>query len=135
MDPLTAINTAAWVTANVLVAYITVVLLIFVVGYYLLFDPKATTAGRYVFRFMVSLLGIAILIFIGQFLDPAPGREWNVYPGEEVLFWRPIVRFFVYFYIAYTITALAALLAIRKWWPHLVTTALDRESLHVRSEK
>jgi len=135
MTPLDAINSFAWIGANVLVAYITLILMVFVAGYYFLFDPKATTAGRYVFRFMVSLMGIAILIFIGQFIDSPKGREWYHYPMDDTLVWRPIVRFVVYAYVSYTITALAILLGIRKWKPEWVTTAQDRDSVKVRSEK
>jgi hypothetical protein len=124
------INSFSWITANLLQAYTAAVLLFFVVAYYFWYDPKATTAGRFVFRFMVSLLGVMALIYIGSWLDPAPGRRWNEYPGD-VLWWRPILRLVVYTYVAFSITAISAVLVMRKFWPHKLKTA-DKETLKVR---
>jgi len=117
-----AYNTFAWVTSNLLVAYIALLLCVFVAGYQLLFDPSATTAGRFVFRFALSLIGVIGLVAISLFVDPQMGRRWFEYPGD-VLAWRPTVRLLAYGYVAYTITGLAVLLGYRKWRPELLRTA------------
>lgn len=119
-------NSIAWVVSNILVAYIAAVLIIFVVGYFSLFDPRATTGGRFIFRFALSLIGVIGLVFISLFIDPRLGAMWYMYPGD-VLLWRPSVRLIAYAYVAYTITGLAVLLVVRKWFPHKLRTAADRE--------
>ncbi len=130
-DWLDAFNAVAWIAANVIVGYISVVLVLFVIGYFILFDPRATTAGKYIFRFFLSLFFIIGLIFIGLFIDPRVGREWNQYSGD-VLFWRPLARLAGYLYVAYTITGLAGLLIVRKWWPEKLRTAQDRDIVKPR---
>lgn len=131
---LNELNAFAWVVSNALVAYIAVLLVVFVVTYYILFDPKATTAGKYIFRFFLSLFGVIGLIFISLFIDPRAGREWTVYPGD-VLWWRPIVRLISYSYVAFTITSLSFLLAARKWRPSWLRTSLDHDLVKPRSQK
>lgn len=121
-------NSYAWIFSNLLIAYIGVVLIIFVVGYWLLFDPKATTGGRLIFRFAVSLVGVIGLVFVSLFVNPASGRAWDEYPGD-LFWWRPVVRLIVYSYVAYTITSLTILLGIRKWKPHIIVVAPDESSL------
>lgn len=128
---LNAFNSLAWIGSNLLVLYVAVILVVFVVFYFILFDPRATTAGRFVYRFIVSLVGVIGLAFISSYVDPQTGRAWFQYPGD-VIFWRPIVRFIVYAYVAYSVTALQVLIIIRKWWPHKLRTALDREILKTR---
>lgn len=130
---LNELNAFAWVGSNVLVGYITVALVAFVIVYYALFDPKATTAGRFIFRFVVSLIGVIGLIFISLFIDPRAGTSWHIYPGDAV-WWRPGLRFIVYGYVSYAITTLIALLVVRKWWPHLVATAEDKKLVRLRNE-
>ena len=71
------INTIAWVMGNVLVAYTAIAITVFVLGYYILFDPRATTAGRLLFRFMLSLVGVISLIFVGTFVNPPVDRGWT----------------------------------------------------------
>lgn len=110
------INTVAWIATNVIIIYIGAALLIFTVGYYILFDVKATTAGRFIWRFALSLVGVIALVFIGIWVDPSSGRSWFQYPGD-VVWWRPLVRLLVYVYVGFTITGLAVLLGIRKWSP------------------
>lgn len=131
---LEAFNAYFWITANVLVAYIGAMLVIFLVAYYILFDPRATTAGRFLYRFALSLLGVVILIFIGTWLDPVPGRAWNEYPGD-VLWWRPLLRFVSYLAVAYTVSGLNILLFVRKYWPHLLRTSQDRDLIKPRHDK
>lgn len=128
---LTAFNGVAWIASNILVLYISIVLVIFVVFYFLIFDPKATTAGKFIYRFIVSLVGVIGLVFIGNYVDPAAGRAWYQFPGD-ILWWRPIVRLLVYTYVAYSVTALQVLLVIRRWWPGKLRTALDRQIVKLR---
>jgi len=123
-DVIHIINTVAWVGANFLIAYSCVAIILFVIGYYILFDPRATTGGKLIFRFMLSLVGVIGLIFVGVFVDPAGNREWFTYPGD-VDVWRPLIRFGIYFYVSFTITSLAILLVIRKFKPSLVRKASD----------
>lgn len=133
MDFINAWNTFAWVAANLLVGYIAIAVILFVIGYWILFDPRATTAGRNIFRFFVSLLLIIGLVFVGLFIDPHVDRPWFTYPGD-VNPWRPTLRLLGYGYVAYTITSLAVLLVIRKWWPQKLRTALDKEIVKTRHE-
>lgn len=126
------INQIAWVTANILIAYIAFALIVFVVAYYFLFNPGATTAGKFIFRFVLSLVGVVGLVVIGIFIDPAQGRSWADSPGD-VEIWRPLLRLLVYGYVAYTITALAVLLGIRKWRPDLMKTSPDKDLVQVRN--
>ncbi len=128
------INPIAWVLANVVLAYTAFVLVVFVIMYYALFDPKATTGGQLIFRFMVSLVGVVGLIFLGIFIDPAPDREWFMYPVDYVDAWRPLVRLFVYGYVAFTATSLSVLLIKRKWFPHTLKIAPQQELVKPRHD-
>jgi hypothetical protein len=124
-------NPVAWIASNILVAYISILLIVFVIFYFIVFDPRATTAGRFIFRFIISLVGVIGLIFIGNYIDPEQGRAWYQFPGD-ILWWRPTVRLIVYTYVGYSVTALVVLLAIRKWWPQKLRTALDRDLVKTR---
>ena len=75
------INPIVWVLANVILAYTALILVVFVFMYYALFNPKATTGGQLIFRFMVSLVGVVGVVFLGIFIDPAPDSEWFIYPA------------------------------------------------------
>lgn len=110
-------NVFSWVTSNILVAYISVALIVFVGVYYFIFDPRATTGGQLIFRFMFSLVGVVGLVFISLWIDPAPGRAWYEYPGD-VFWWRPTARLIIYGYVAYSTTRLISYLIKRKWFPH-----------------
>lgn len=121
---LDSFNSIAWVTANVTLLYIGVVLAVFVVAYYILFDPHATTGGKLIFRFAVSLLGVIALVIVGTYVNPPSERTWFTYPGDAV-WWRPSVRLVVYGYVAYTITSLTVYLGIRKFRPDRLKTAKD----------
>lgn len=126
------INVVAWVVGNVILAYTAVALIGFLIAYYAIFDPSATTGGRLIFRFMLSLAGVIFLVFIGIFVDPSPDREWFMYPEGSVEWWRPLLRLVIYGFVAYSISSLAWLLAVRKWWPHKVTKASDINLVKVR---
>lgn len=127
------INAFSWITANILVAYVMSALVVFVIVYYLIWDPKATTGGQLIFRFMVSLVGVVGLVYISLFLDPINGRNWNQYPGD-VLWWRPIVRMVAYGYVAYSTTKLISYLIKRKWFPHKLKKIAPEELIKTRKE-
>lgn len=116
LDVMKTINEYAWIIGNLLVSYTAVTILAFVIMYAILFDPRATIAGKFIFRFMLSLVGITVLVFIGTFIDPSHDREWYNLPAD-VEAWRPLLRVVIYGYVAYTITSLSCLLVIRKWYP------------------
>lgn len=130
-DLIQSINTFSWIASNLLILYIWVGLIVFTTGYYILFDPRATTAGKFIFRFFVSLVGVMSLIFIGTFIDPYEGHEWWVYP-EEVETWQPIFRLIAYGYVSHTITSLAVLITIRKWLPDRLKTDQTRDLIRTR---
>lgn len=129
-----ALQSFEWIMSNILVAYIALALIVFVIGYYILFDPSSTTAGKFIFRFAISLVGVIGLVFIGLFIDPKVNQSWWQFP-PDVLWWRPIVRLLGYAYVAYSITSLAVLLFIRKWHPEKLRTALDRSIVKTRKEE
>jgi hypothetical protein len=124
MDVLHVLNSVLWVLGNIALAYTSVVLLVFVVAYFIIFDPRATTGGRMIFQFMLSLTGILILVCIGIFIDPSANSSWLVL-NPNVEWWRPSVRFLIYGFVAYSITSLVVLLVMRKWFPHKLTKASD----------
>lgn len=128
-----AINAVAWVLGNVVLAYTAIALIGFLIAYYAIFDPSATTGGKLIFRFMLSLAGVIVLVFIGIFVDPSPDREWFIFPEASVEWWRPILRLAIYGFVAYSISSLAWLLAVRKWWPHKVKKASDINLVKVRN--
>lgn len=128
---LNQLNAFAWVTSNIIVLYIAIVLTLFVVAYYVFFDPSATTGGKLIFRFALSLLGVMGLIFIGVFINPAANREWFTYSGD-IFWWRPLLRLGFYAYVAYSITSLTIFLGIRKFRPDLLTTVKDVDLVQPR---
>jgi len=127
------INAFAWIGANVLIAYIALIVLLFVFMYYIFFDPSATTAGKMIFRFMLSLVGVIGLVFIGIFIDPSRAHGPFQHP-TDVEAWRPILRFIIYLYVAFTITALAVSLVMRKWFPHKVKKKSDLKLVKPRHD-
>lgn len=126
MEDFITINTFAYVLSNILIAYIAGAVVVFVILYYIWFDPRATTAGKFIFRFFLSLVGIIGLVFVGVFVDPAGNRSWTSLP-PDVEFWRPILRLIVYGYVAFTITSLAVILVLRKWRPNSLKTSQDKD--------
>lgn len=133
MSILDVINPIAWVLSNLILAYIALGVVVFVIMYYALFDPKATTGGKLIFRFMLSLVGIIFLVFIGIFVDPIAGRSWSQI-APDVEWWRPLLRLLVYGYVAFTVTSLAVLLVKRKWFPSRLRIAPEKELIKVRHE-
>lgn len=125
------INAAAWVVSNVILAYSAVVLVVFLAAYFWYFDPRATTGGRLIFQFMLSLVGIISLNVISVFIDPSRDIEWYIYP-DDVEPWRPVVRFVIYAFVAYAISSLSVLLVFRKWFPQKLKKASDITLVKVR---
>lgn len=121
---LNQLNAIAWVASNITIIYVGIALIIFTVCYAVLFDPRATTGGKFIFRFALSLLGVVGLIFVGIFVNPAQGRSWFEYSGDT-LWWRPTVRLIVYAFVAFAITNLTRFLWIRKFQPGKLRTAKD----------
>lgn len=127
-----AINAVAWVIGNIVLSYTAFALLLFLLAYYAIFDPSATTGGKLIFQFMLSLAGVIMIVFIGIFVDPSPNQEWFIYPEGYVEEWRPILRLAIYGFVAFSISSLAWLLAVRKWWPQKVKKASDINLVKVR---
>ncbi|PPI08243.1 hypothetical protein [Rathayibacter sp. AY1B8] len=119
---LTGANATFWILSNLLIAYIAAMLVIFGIAYPVFFDPLATTAGKFVLLFALSLIGVIGLVFIGLFIDPRNGVEWWQYP-PDIYWWRPAVRLAVYTCVAFTITGLVVVLWLRKFRPQLLKTA------------
>lgn len=125
------LNPYFWICSNLLIGYIAVAITVFAIAYPILFDPNATTAGKFLLRFVASLAGVIGLVIIGTFIDPSHGRAWSEYPGD-VVWWRPAVRLGVYAYVAYTITALDVLLWFRKFQPNRLRTVTNEHTLPVK---
>lgn len=125
LDFIHAFNHFAWITVLLLLVYISVFVIVFAVYYPIVFNPKATTVGKNIFRFFMSLVGVIGLLVIGLYVEPiTDGRSPYEYV-EDVLIWRPFVRLIIYGYVAYSITSLVIVLIIRKYWPYKLRTALD----------
>lgn len=125
------VNAFLWVFSNLLIGYIAFAILVFAIAYPILFDPNATTAGKFLLRFVGSLAGVIGLVIIGTFVDPSAGREWSAYP-VDIAVWRPALRFIIYAYVAYTITALDVLLWFRKFRPAQLRTVAHEQTLPVK---
>lgn len=123
-----AVNAVLWVSGNVTLGYSAVVLMIFLVSYVIIFDPRATTGGKLIYQFMLSLAGVMALNIIGVYIDPSADTKWFMYP-DDVEPWRPILRLIVYVFIAWAISSLVVLLILRKWFPHKLKKASDIKAL------
>lgn len=131
MNWIDGLNGFVWIASNIMVAYISMLLVVFVIGYFILFDPKATTAGKYIFRFFLSLFFLIGLSFINFFVYPDSSHK--IAPDlHGVLSWKLLVRFVAYAYVAFTVTGLSILLIVRKWWPMHLRTSLDYEIIKPR---
>lgn len=131
-EVVNVINAVTWVLGNVMLAYAAFAQIAFIIAYYTIFDPSATTGGRLIFRFMLSFTGVIVLVPIGIFIDPAVGRVWLQFPVDTVEWWHPLLRLAIYGFVAYSISSLAWLLAVRKWFPHKVKKASDINLIKVR---
>jgi hypothetical protein len=125
------LNAVFWILSNVLVGYIAIALVVFAIAYPILFDPRATTAGKFILRFIGSLIGVIGLVFIAVFVDPRDGGAWFEFPGD-ILWWRPAIRLLAYSYVAYTLTGLVVILWLRKFRPHKLVTAPNESTIPIR---
>ena len=126
VDFLEWINPTFWVMANLTLIYIGVLLLSFTILYPTLFDPSATTGGKMIFRFSLSLSMVVAVIVVGIFIDPRHDLPWYEYPGDTI-WWGPTTRLGAYLYVAYTITSLVRFLWKRKFKPQTLKRAPDKE--------
>ena len=133
VDFLEWLSPTLWVIANLALIYIGVLLLAFTILYPTLFDPSATTGGKMIFRFALSLSLVVALIVVGIFIDPRHDVPWYEYPGDTI-WWRPIVRLGAYTYVAYTITSLVIFLWKRKFYPQKLKRAPDKELVKPRHD-
>ena len=133
VDFLEWLDPIFWVIANLGLIYIGVLLLAFTVLYPTLFDPSATTGGKMIFRFVLSLSMVVALIVVGIFIDPRHDIPWYEYPGDTI-WWRPTIRLAVYTYISYTITSLVIFLWKRKFYPQKLKRAPDKELVKPRHD-
>ena len=133
-DWLNEINTIFWVSSNALVGYITIALYVFLVAYFVMFNPRKTTAGRLLFRLLFALGGVMTLVFVSVFIDNRPDEDWLTFPGDT-LWWRPTLRIFGYLFLAYAVTALISFMVKVRWFPHRLKTPRDKELLRLRQER
>ena len=133
VDFLEWLNPTIWVIANLALIYIGVLLLAFTILYPTLFDPSATTGGKMIFRFVLSLSMVVAVIVVGIFIDPRHDIPWYEYPGDTI-WWRPTIRLAVYTYISYTITSLVIFLWKRKFYPQKLKRAPDKELVKPRHD-
>ena len=131
VDFLEWINPTFWVMANLTLIYSGVLLLSFTILYPTLFDPSATTGGKMIFRFSLSLSMVVAIIIVGIFIDPWHDIPWYEYPGD-IIWWRPTILLGAYLYVAYTITSLVSFLWKRKVKPQTLKRAPDKELVKPR---
>ncbi len=133
VDFIEWINPTFWVVANLTLIYIGVLLLVFTILYPTLFDPSATTGGKMIFRFSLSLTMVVAAIVAGIFIDPRHDLPWYTYSGD-ILWWRPTFRLGAYLYVAYTITDLVRFLWKRKFHPEMIKRTPDKELVKPRHD-
>ena len=133
VDFLEWINPTIGVMANLTLIYIGILLLSFTILYPTLFDPSATTGGKMIFRFSLSLSMVVAVIVVGIFIDPRHDLPWYEYPGDTI-WWRPTIRLGAYLYVAYTITSLVNFLWKRKFHPQALKRAPDKELVKPRHD-
>ena len=133
VDFLEWLNPTLWVIANLALIYIGVLLPAFTILYPTLFDPSATTGGKMIFRFALSLSMVVAVIVVGILIDPRHDIPWYEYP-QDTIWWRPIVRLGAYLYVAYTITSLVIFLWKRKFYPQKLKRAPDKELVKPRHD-
>ena len=127
------LNPTLWVIANLALIYIGVLLLAFTILYPTLFDPSATTGGKMIFRFALSLSLVVAVIVVGIFIDPRHDIPWYEYPGDTI-WWRPPILLGAYLYVAYTISSLVRFLWKRKFQPQKIKRIPDKELVKPRHD-
>lgn len=133
VDFLEWINPTLWVAAKLTLIYIGVLLLVFTILYPTLFDPSATTGGKMIFRFSLSLSMVVAVIVVDIFVDPSHDLPWYKYPGDTI-WWRPTIRLGAYLYVAYTITSLVRFLWKRKFQPQKIKRIPDKALVKPRHD-
>ena len=133
VDFLELLNPIFWVIANLGLIYIGVLLLAFTILYPTLFDPSATTGGKMIFRFALSLSMVVAVIVVGIFIDPRHDIPWYEYPGDTI-WWRPPILLGAYLYVAYTISSLVRFLWKRKFQPQKIKRIPDKELVKPRHD-
>lgn len=132
MEWLTGYNQVAWVIGNITVLAIFATALTFVIVYPILFNPMLTTAGRLIWRLVISFLGLGFLAVLGVFVD---GRvSWLMFP-PDVAWWRPTIRAAIYLFVAYSFMSLVGLLFTRRFHPERVRRAPDDWMVQPRHHK
>lgn len=129
VDFLEWINPTLWVLANLTLIYIGVLLLAFTILYPTLFDPGATTGGKMIFRFSLSLSMMVAVIVVFSFMEP----PWYTYP-DDIIWGRPPILLSVYLYVAYTISSLVRFLWKRKFQPQKIKRIPDKELVKPRHD-
>ena len=127
------INPIFWVSANLTLIYIGVLLLAFTILYPALFDPSATTGGQMIFRFSLSLTMMVGVIVVFSFMEPRHDPPWYTYP-DDIIWWRPPILLGAYLYVAYTISSLVRFLRKRKFHPETIKRAPDKELVKPRHD-
>ena len=123
---LTHLDPIFWIVSNILVGYVTLMAIVFSVAYPIYFRPRATTVGRVVLMLMISLATVTAQQFIAVFVDPAIRNHGSFFGYPDGLYWwRSIVRFLSYAYVAYASTSLVHVLWLRKFRPERMTIAPD----------
>ena len=133
VDFLEWLNPMFWVIANLGLIYIGVLLLAFTILYPTLFDPSATTGGKMIFRFALSLSLVVAVLVVGVFIDQRHDIPWYEYPGDNI-WWRPTIRLAAYTYVSYTITSLVIFLWKCKFYPQKLKRAPDKELVKPRHD-
>ncbi|AWN03252.1 hypothetical protein PBI_CAMILLE_5 [Microbacterium phage Camille] len=117
------ITDVLWIVDNLLANVASFGIITAAIAYYTLFDPRATTAGRMVFRFMVSLAGVIALSLVAEAFGATKDTTWWV-----------ALAMIVYGYLVYTIIALLTFMVIRKWKPSRVKKKADLNLMKPRTD-
>ena len=133
VDFLEWLNPTLWVIMNLALIYVGVLLLAFTILYPTLFEPSATTGGKMIFRFALSLSMVVAVIVVGIFIDPRHDIPWYEYPGDTI-WWRPPILLGAYLYVAYTISSLVRFLWKRKFQPQKIKRIPDKELVKPRHD-
>ena len=114
------INQWLWAASNLTILYIFVAGILFLAAYTILFNPSLTTAGKFIWRTVLSLIVLTFLDFLRVYVDPA--RPWYEM-RDDMAEWRPAATFAINVFVAYNFTMLAAFVIRRRFKPARVKTA------------
>jgi hypothetical protein len=105
------INPWLWTLANIELGLFFFFIAFYVVFYWLAFDIHDTEAGERIYSTLRSLFWIALLGFIGTYVNPH--LPFYVYP-EDTFWWRPLLRVILYGVVTLSIFRLD-LLVFNRW--------------------